>query len=202
MNSQLAIIVMIDVEAALAAQTLHGNTYLIDNNRFMGSTGEGTEQMTTKVVGNQIMNWLVSGIDISGTQPFPVLENVGGAAVDQQIMVPQLFDSPALGANRGFWWGATVDANAAGTYGYTLFFDIAGTKMQFVAALDVQPGFTMQEAFSYQQSLPQATALRAGTSLRAQAAADGSIANPDNHVSLFTRYQLDKIGRLRKARYR
>lgn len=197
MNSQLAIVVLIDVEAARKAKSLQGNTYLIDNNRFMGSTGEGSEQLCTTIVGNQIMNWLASGIDVSGQQPFPVLVGIGGEAVDKQIMVPQLFDSPALDGSLGLWWGATVDANVAGKYSYTLYFDIAGERMEFVSSIDVRTGFTMGTAFSFKAAAANAGVRTAATSLRARTTADGSLANPDNHVSLFTRHQVDAMKSLR-----
>lgn len=188
MNNQLAIIVLIDTEAALAAKSLRGNAYLVDNFRFMGSTGQGTENLTTTVIGNQVVNWLVGGIDLSGTQPTPVLESIGGEAVDKQIMVPQLFDSPALDGSMGLWWGATVDSNVPGKYGYTLHFNIGGSKLVLNSTLDVQTGFTMEVPLS-KTVAPRAAA----AGLRAKAMANGSILNPDNHVSLFTRNQLGQL---------
>lgn len=188
MNSQLAIVILIDVEAALKAGTLHNNTYLIDNFRFMGSTGQGSGQLTTAVVGNQIMNWLVSGIDISGGQPTPVLESIGGEAVERQIMVPQLFDSPALDGNMGYWWGATVDAITPGKYSYTLHFDIAGTKMEFISTIDIQSGFTMEPV------PPKAVAGRPMKSASSDRTTIGKkIINPDDHLSLFTKNQIDTM---------
>ena len=88
MINQNAIIVLIDVEAALKAKSLHGNSFLIDNYRIKGSTGQGTEQLCTAVIGSQIFNWIISGLDLSGRQPFPVLENIGGEAVEKQINKP------------------------------------------------------------------------------------------------------------------
>jgi hypothetical protein len=187
MNNQLAIVVLIDVEAALKANTLHGNTYLIDNYRFRGSTGEGTEQLTTAVIGSQILNWLVAGIDLSGQQPIPVLESIGGEAVERQILVPQLFDSPALDGALGLWWGATVDANVGGKYGYTLYLDMAGRKMEFVSAIDVRPGFTMHRESA--RPLEGRTALAPASSPFTQVAR----LNPDNHVSPFSRAQLNRM---------
>ena len=42
MSQELTIIVLVDVQAALDANTLEGNIYLIDNLKDEGSTGEGT----------------------------------------------------------------------------------------------------------------------------------------------------------------
>lgn len=204
MNNQLAIVVMIDVEAALRAGSLQGNTYLVDNNRVNGSSGQGSGQLTTQVVGNQILNWLASGIDLSGQQPFPVLENIGGEAVEKQVMVPLLFDSPALDGNLGLWWGASVDANVSGRYSYTMYFDIGGVKLELVSSINVAQDFTMEPEIAALVTRPRMAApvRRAATALQARAAADGSILNPDNHVSLFTRNQINRVKNLREEQNR
>jgi hypothetical protein len=190
MNSQLAIIVLIDVEAALAANSLQGHAYLVDDNRHMGSTGQGTGNLTTVVVGCQIVNWLIAGIDLSGTQPFPALEAIGGDAVAMQIMIPQLFDSPALDGSRGLWWGGTVDAAIPGIYKYTLHVNIAGTRLSLEAAVDVRTGFTMD-------ALPALRSRsRLGATLANRASADGSLQNPDQHVGLLSRDQRARLRQL------
>ncbi len=76
MSQQLAIIVMIDINAALAANTLEGNIYLFDNMKTHGSSGEGTGDLITAVNGShwydggiaaeQVLNWLPYGV---GTLP-------------------------------------------------------------------------------------------------------------------------------------
>ncbi|MFQ3235712.1 MAG: hypothetical protein ACI9C4_001274 [Paraglaciecola sp.] len=76
MSQQLEIIVMMDIEAALKANSLEGNTYLFDNMKTHGSSGEGTGDLITAVNGahwydgsiaaEQVLNWLPYGI---GTLP-------------------------------------------------------------------------------------------------------------------------------------
>lgn len=188
MYSQLAIVVLIDVENALRENTLRGHTYLIDNYRFMGSTGQGTEKLTTMVVGNQILNWLVTGIDLAGQQPVPALVGIGGEAVEKQILVPQFYDSPALDGNMGYWWGGTVDSNVPGTYSYTLYFDIGGTLMEFVSAVTVSTGFTM-EPHEIASPYRKRSAPQKGRVL------DSRLMNPENHASLFSR---DEVLRMRE----
>ena len=140
---QLAIIVVIDIEAALDAGVLEGNTYLIDNNEWKGSTGEGTESLQTVIEGTQIMNWLIASIDIMNSKlPFPVLKRVSGEAVDMQIMVPVQFKSPELGGGDGLWWSATVDAQVSGIYAYTLELDIGGVSMNFTSHVNVKKSFS------------------------------------------------------------
>lgn len=69
MSQQLAIIVMVDVAAALESRTLEGNTYLFDNMKLQGSTGEGTGELVSAINGTywndgsqaneQVLNWLL-----------------------------------------------------------------------------------------------------------------------------------------------
>lgn len=213
MYSQLAIVVLIDTEEALKAGSLSGHTYLVDNARTTGSTGEGTNHLVTRVEGNRIMNWLVSGIDIFGNQPNPVLVKICGEAVERQVMVPQLFDSPALDGSRGLWWGASVDANTSGTHSYTLVFQIGNRELDFVSSIEVVPGFTMDTAttMSSSTSLSRTRARRSlvsfraapiaddsGSSLQASAVADGSLHNAGHHASLFTQSHLSAVRELRR----
>ena len=72
MSQQLEIIVMIDIEAAIKANTLEGNTYLFDNMKLQGSEGQGTDNLVTAINGThyfdgsqadeQVLNWLPYGI--------------------------------------------------------------------------------------------------------------------------------------------
>jgi hypothetical protein len=200
MNSQLAIVAVIDTQAALLAQSLSGCTYLMDNNRNAGSTGEGTGQLVVRVVGSQIMNWLAIGL---GSDSVAVaLWKIGGDAVDQQIMVPLLFDSPTWNNSGGYWWGAMVDANSPGVYNYTLYFNIReynadwtvkkDTKLEYVTSIDVQSPFTMETAPSpaslqqlRQRMQSQASTVAAANSLHARALADSSIFDPKSHRQPF-----------------
>jgi len=68
MSQQLAIIVLVDVVAALKARSLKDHTYLFDNMKHHGSEGEGTPDLVTAVNGahwadgsqadEQVLNWL------------------------------------------------------------------------------------------------------------------------------------------------
>jgi hypothetical protein len=70
MSQQAGILVVIDVDAAVRAGRLIDNIYLFDNQKWMGSAGEGTPRLVTAVDGiraysqsvPQVLNWLVFGI--------------------------------------------------------------------------------------------------------------------------------------------
>ncbi len=136
---QLAIVVAVDAVGALATGTLSGNIWLVDGNRYRGSTGEGSEQLETAVEGAQIMNWLVAPLD--GTMAV-ALESIGGEAVEREIMVAHQYESPELGEGKGYWWGAMVDATRPGRYSYNLELDVQGTKMVFTSYVRVKEGFS------------------------------------------------------------
>ena len=69
---QNSIVVLIDVEAALAESRLENNFYLIDNTRALGSKGEGSAEIVSSVVGvhnadgspaaEAVLNWIGYGI--------------------------------------------------------------------------------------------------------------------------------------------
>ncbi|MBO2445952.1 hypothetical protein J4573_02510 [Actinomadura barringtoniae] len=72
MAQQHGIIVLIDVANALESRTLDGNAYWFDNMKFLGSAGEGTQQLVTIVPGTyymdgsqateQVLNWLPAAL--------------------------------------------------------------------------------------------------------------------------------------------
>ncbi len=140
---QLAIIVAVDAQAALAQGSLDGHIYLVDNNKHAGSTGQGTADLVTHIAGTQIMNWLVTGLNFLPGSPRVTLENIGGEAVLKNIMVPQQFESPELGGGRGLWWGGSVDSNQdEKQYSYRLDLKVGDTLMSHTAQILVKEGFS------------------------------------------------------------
>lgn len=72
MSQQGAIVIVVDIPAALKARSLKGNLYMIDNLRADGSEGEGTGELITQVRGsywsngsqasNSVLNWMTAGV--------------------------------------------------------------------------------------------------------------------------------------------
>jgi len=72
MSQQIAIIVLVDIKAALETKSLDGNIYLMDNLRTNGSEGQGTGKLITAIDGSYwcdgsqnsdiVFNWIISGI--------------------------------------------------------------------------------------------------------------------------------------------
>lgn len=148
MYSQLSVGLLVDVEAALRAKSLAGNVYGLDTNGPHGTQGQGTGRLTTGITGNQVVNWLVRGIDWRSPRYYALVRAVKGEAVEKQILIPQLYDSPSL-IGRGYWWGGTVDARVPGVYEYALSIDLGGELcLDCPLYLDVKNGFTMAEPFA------------------------------------------------------
>ncbi len=62
MSQQLGIIVVIDVKTALKENSLEDNIYLFDNNKWLGSQGQGSNHLISAIhhdgYNGQIMNWI------------------------------------------------------------------------------------------------------------------------------------------------
>lgn len=59
----ITIVSVVDVAAALADDTLSGSIYLVDNNEAGGSTGEGTEALSTRVKRGDIVVWISTSLE-------------------------------------------------------------------------------------------------------------------------------------------
>ncbi|WP_329364410.1 hypothetical protein OG896_10490 [Streptomyces sp. NBC_00669] len=67
MNQQVAVVVLVDVAAALESRTLEGSIHLLDNARLQGSVGQGSADLITAINGSywsdgsqadeQVINW-------------------------------------------------------------------------------------------------------------------------------------------------
>jgi hypothetical protein len=98
MSQQLGILLMIDSAAAIEAGTLDGNIYLIDNAKWVGSTGEGTGHLVTAVNGARVasqidvpvLNWLPYGV----ASPPPTLPQTFFLGDAAREMLSQRVQSP------------------------------------------------------------------------------------------------------------
>jgi len=137
--SQLAIMVIVDVQAALAEGKLEGNTYLVDNNQEAGSTNEGTDSLETAVKGGMILNWLITGLGGPAQ-----LRIICGEAVDRGVLVPQEFDSPSF-VGEGLWWSGTVNTLLDARHEYTIVVTMGDRTMEIKSHLIMQPGMLKTE---------------------------------------------------------
>jgi hypothetical protein len=60
---QLRIVVVVDVVAALATETVDGAVWLVDSSRIGGSTAQGTAQLQTAVRKNDELIWTAMSLE-------------------------------------------------------------------------------------------------------------------------------------------
>jgi hypothetical protein len=146
MNNQLSVVLQIDIEAALKAKSLAGNVYCIDTSDR--STPETLDSSTfiTNVIDNQVVNWLVVGIDWKQDGAYYAeVKDIKGEAVDKGVLFPTLYDSPSV-MGRAYWWGGMVVARVPGIYKYTMTIRLSNImSFDLDLYLDVTEGFVMSE---------------------------------------------------------
>jgi hypothetical protein len=130
---EIDVLIVVDVEGALASGNLGDNVYLIDTNGFFGSGGEGQAELQTACLDGQIVIWSISSVD-----PGADVEIAGftGQIIDQRICVPQ---QTTLPTGDVVWSGRVESQGAVAEYQYscTLLFNKT-TKMSFDPFLNVK----------------------------------------------------------------
>lgn len=150
--SQLSIIVCIDVNAVVKNGKIDGNYYLIDNNRIHGSTGQGTENLVSRIIGTRVVNWLCYPVAplISSPPPPTYISAISGEAVEEQVLVPRIYESPDFGDSKGQYWAATVDSNDKSSepvlYEYTMEIKIGELTEIITSTLSVSPETHSEES--------------------------------------------------------
>jgi hypothetical protein len=80
------VLVVVDVEGALASDDLGNNLYMVDTNKFLGSYQEGGPELVTTLNAGDRVTWSVSPIDPANNV---AIDSFGGQAVGINI-IPQL----------------------------------------------------------------------------------------------------------------
>lgn len=80
--STVDVLMMVDVEGALASGNLSENIYLVDTNGYLGSYNEGQDELSTKLHNGDTVVWSVAPID-PGTNA--TIASFSGTAVSDQI---------------------------------------------------------------------------------------------------------------------
>ncbi len=118
--SQIIVLMVVDVEAALASGNLQGNIYLVDNNGPQGSKMEGNAELQTACHDGDTIVWWVSPVDPATNVS---IASFGGQAVPQNINPVSYPDGT---------WHARVETNGnTGTYQYTATLSMDGKQMTF-----------------------------------------------------------------------
>lgn len=120
--SNVDVLIVVDVEGALASQNLQNNVYLIDTNKFMGSNNEGGSELYTKVSNGQIVTWSVAPVDPNTSA---AISSFTGQAITQNIISP----APQAG---GSWSAEAFMQDPTGQqYQYSVVLGFEGTTLSF-----------------------------------------------------------------------
>jgi hypothetical protein len=118
--NQICVLIVADVEAALASGNLQGNVYLVDNNGPQGSTLEGNAELKTACHDTQVISWSVSPVDPNTNVS---IQGFTGQAIPAII-------NPKAGSN-GVWSGTVETQGATNTYQYSCILTMDGKPMTF-----------------------------------------------------------------------
>ncbi|MEH3053773.1 MAG: hypothetical protein PGN13_07145 [Patulibacter minatonensis] len=130
-SNEINVLIVVDVEGALASQDLGSNVYLIDTNKHFGSGSEGQEELVTSCQDGQIIIWSVASVN-----PGDDAEIVAflGQAVDQKICVPK---QSTLVTGQTVWGGRVESQGTTAQYQYNCTLSFDGTQLTFDPFLNV-----------------------------------------------------------------
>lgn len=114
--STVDVLMMVDVEGALASGNLSENIYLVDTNGYLGSYNEGQDELSTKLHNGDTVVWSVAPID-PGTNA--TIASFSGTAVSDKYINPvpdplsagvweSKFQPPGGSTGQSFQYNATL----------------------------------------------------------------------------------------------
>ncbi|WP_299770206.1 hypothetical protein [uncultured Tateyamaria sp.] len=117
--STVDVLMMVDIEGALASGNLSQNIYLADTNGYLGSYNEGQDELSTKLHNGDTIVWSVAPID-PGTNA--TIASFSGTAVADKYINPvpdplsagvweSKFQPPGGTAGKSFQYNATLEFN-------------------------------------------------------------------------------------------
>jgi hypothetical protein len=134
--AQVDVLIVADVEGALASGDLQSNVYLIDTNKHAGSGGEGQAELYTACQDGQIITWNVVGVSPSSDVQ---ITQFTGDMVNNNICVPTQVSTP-----DGNYWEGRVEARLSPggneTSQYSVVLTMDGKPMTFDPFLKISRG--------------------------------------------------------------
>ncbi|SFR63647.1 alpha-pore-forming tripartite toxin MakABE regulator [Anaeromicropila populeti] len=120
----VSVLVVVDVEAALASNDLQSHLYMVDTNGKLGSYNEGGNELVTACYDTQTIYWRVESVDPDGD--VAISEFTGQMVNDRVCMPKKEVDDPEV------WKGVVETQGEGGSYQYsmTLQFD-GGVTLSF-----------------------------------------------------------------------
>jgi hypothetical protein len=124
--STVCVLIAIDVEGALSSSSLSNNLYMMDTDKFQGSSGEGTAALVTKLAIGDTIIWSVAPIDPNTNVQ---IKGFTGQAVDNKYIKP--VQNPLSPTDWLSKFQPPGSANPGDRFQYTLVFSFEGHEMTF-----------------------------------------------------------------------
>lgn len=126
------VLIVVDVEGALASNDLGSNVYLIDSNKYFGSGNEGQQELITSCVDGQVIVWSVTPVNPGDDAEIVSFQ---GQAVTSKICVPQQITLPTGGT---VWSGRVESQGVVAQYQYNCSLSFDGKTMTFDPYINVK----------------------------------------------------------------
>lgn len=135
------VLVVVDTEGTTTSGSLNGNIYMIDTNKYCGSTGEAGSELTTVCHDTQTIQWQVVAIDpnadveIVSFVGFKQWSPYGGGVSGSPVCNPK----PLQTGSDPYWQGTVETLGVTGnTYQYSINLSIEGKTYTYDPFLNVQ----------------------------------------------------------------
>jgi len=126
------VLMVVDVEGALASGNLTANIYLIDTNKYFGSGSEGQAELVTTCKDGEIIIWSVVPVNPGNDVQIISFE---GEIITKNICKPRKTELPG-GAQ--VWSGRVESQGATAKYQYNCTLSFDGKSMTFDPFLNVK----------------------------------------------------------------
>jgi hypothetical protein len=126
------VLIVVDVEGALASGDLGANVYLIDTNKYFGSGSEGQEELVTSCKDGQTIVWSIASVNPGDDAE---IAGFSGQAVTSRVCNPK---QTTLPTGDVVWSGRVESQGATARYQYTCTLSFDGKAMTFDPFLDVK----------------------------------------------------------------
>lgn len=128
------VLMMVDVEAALASGDLSANIYLVDTNKYLGSYREGQDELVTKLSIGDIIVWSVTSIAPGGNV---TIDSFSGVAVNDKYIEPvedplnpgvweSKFQPPGGSVGQSYQYNATLKFDGQKSLTFDPYLDVVG----------------------------------------------------------------------------
>ncbi len=130
--NNINVLMVVDVEGALASGNLTANIYLIDTNKYFGSGSEGQAELVTTCKDGQIIIWSVVPVNPGNDVHITSFE---GEIITKNICKPRETELPG---GEQVWSGRVESQGATARYQYNCTLSFDGKNMTFDPYLNVK----------------------------------------------------------------